>query len=255
MSRISWDEAGNRLFSAGVDRGVLYLDSGIPWTGLLSVNEAPSGSDVVPNYMDGDKFFSRRAREHFDGSIEAYTYPHEFEEYNGIYGSVTGQRRKSFDFSYRTILGNNTEGYDYGYLIHLVYNATVFPDDREHATVSSDLNPFVFKWNFRTAPTEFGRLIGSHLIINSRVVHDHTLEALEDILYGTDESDPRMPTPEEILELFESGSTLRITDHGDGTWTAEGPESAIEMISETMFMITWPSAIYLSSDTYEINSL
>lgn len=257
MTRILWDAIGSRHFSTGVDRGVLYLQngSGVPWNGLVSVNEAPSGADVVDNYYDGQKFFSRRRPEEFEATIEAFTYPLDFDEYDGRGLYVTDQVRKPFGFSYRTLLGNDLEGSDLGYLIHIVYNAITKPTPRTHKTLSSSSELNLFSWGITTSDLEIAGLRGSHLIINSTVAYPWVLETIENLLYGSAETESRLPDPQEILDLFEDGAILKITDHGDGTWTADGPDDAIVMLNATTFQITWPSAVYLSSDTYRISSL
>lgn len=257
MTRIAWDAIGSRHFSAGVDRGVLYLQngSGVPWNGLVAVNEAPSGADVVDNYYDGHKFFSRRSPEEFEATIEAFTYPVEFDEYDGRGQYATGQFRKPFGFSYRTLLGNDLEGTSLGYLIHIVYNVITKPTTRGHKTISASSELNLFSWGITTSDIEIEGLRGSHLIINSNIAYPWVLSAIENILYGSAETSSRLPDPQEIFDLFEDASILKITDHGDGSWTAEGPDEAIQMLDATSFEITWPSAVYLSSDTYRISSL
>ena len=257
MTRILWDAIGSHHFSAGVDRGVLYLQngSGVPWNGLVSVNEAPSGADVVDNYYDGQKFFARRRPEEFEATIEAFTYPVEFDEYDGRGQYVTDQVRKPFGFSYRTLLGNDIDGTSLGYLIHIVYNAITKPTARGHKTISDSSELSLFSWGITTSDIEIDGHRGSHLIINSTIAYPGVLSVIENTLYGSADTSARLPEPQEILDLFEDGAILKITDHGDGTWTAEGPDSAIQMLSATEFEITWPSAVYLSSDTYRISSL
>ena len=257
MTRILWDAIGSHHFSAGVDRGVLYLQngSGVPWNGLVSVNEAPSGADVVDNYYDGQKFFARRRPEEFEATIEAFTYPVEFDEYDGRGQYVTDQGRKPFGFSYRTLLGNDIDGTSLGYLIHIVYNAITKPTARGHKTISDSSELSLFSWGITTSDIEIDGHRGSHLIINSTIAYPGVLSVIENTLYGSADTSARLPEPQEILDLFEDGAILKITDHGDGTWTAEGPDSAIQMLSATEFEITWPSAVYLSSDTYRISSL
>lgn len=257
MTQIIWGETGTHRFSVGVDRGVLFLQNGrgIPWNGLVSVKETPSGSDVIENYIDGQKFFSRRSPEEYSATIEAFTYPLEFEEYDGIGQYATGQRRKSFGFSYRTLIGNDADGIDSGYLLHLVYDATTLPVTRKNLTVASSADPNLFSWVVTTTPREFAGNTGSHLVIDSTIAYPWVMDAIEDMLYGSSVSDPKLPSPQEVLGLFEESSILKITDHGDGTWTAEGPDSAITMLDSTVFEITWPSALYIDGVTYKISSL
>lgn len=257
MTRILWDAIGSRYFSAGVDRGVLYLQngSGVAWNGLTAVNEAPSGADVVEGYYDGVKFFSKRKVEAYEATIEAFTYPLEFEEYDGRGQYVTGQARKPFGFSYRTRLGNDVDGVDHGYLIHIIYNARVAPSTRAHRSLSSSVELTQFSWPITTTPIPMAGRIGSHLIIDTRIANDEQVANLEAILYGSAGADPMLPTAEFIIDLFEDASILKIIDHGDGTWTAEGPDEAIEMLTADLFEITWPSAVYIDAVTYQISSL
>ena len=257
MTRILWDAIGSHHFSAGVDRGVLYLQngSGVPWNGLVSVNEAPSGADVVESYYDGQKFFSRRRPEEFEATIEAFTYPLEFDEYDGRSQYSTSQVRKPFGFSYRTLLGNDVDGASLGYLIHIVYNAVTKPITRAHTTISDTSELNLFSWTITTSDVGIGGRRGSHFVINSTIAYPWVLSEIENTIYGSVETSARLPDPQEILDLFEGGSILKITDHGDGTWTAEGPDEAIQMLDATSFQITWPSAVYISSDTHRISSL
>lgn len=257
MTRILWDAIGSRYFSAGVDRGVLYLQngSGVPWNGLTAVNEAPSGADVVEAYYDGQKFFSARSVEAFEITIEAMTYPVEFDEYDGRGSYVTAQRRKPFGFSYRTRIGNDQDGFDHGYLIHLVYNALAMPTQRSRSTVADSTSLTTFSWPVVTTPREVDGRWGSHLIIDTRIAYPSAVAALEDLIYGSPETSPRLPEPSEILALFEEFAILKITNHGDGTWTAEGPDDVVSMINPTTFKIDWPSVVYLDEDTYQVSSL
>ncbi len=257
MTRILWDAIGSRHFSAGVDRGVLYLQngSGVPWNGLVNVNEAPSGADVVDNYYDGQKFFSRRQPEEYAATIEAFTHPVEFDEFDGRGRYVTDQRRKTFGFSYRTLLGNDIEGTSFGYLIHIVYDAIASPSARSHKTVSSSADLNLFSWGITTSHRELGGRSGSHLIIDSTIAYPWVIQAIEDLLYGSASTAPRLPDPQEILDLFEEGAILKIIDHGDGTWTAIGPDDVVYMTDPDTFEINWPSVVYLDEDTYQVSSL
>ena len=254
---MKWSDIGSRHFTAGLDRGVLFLQngSGVPWNGLLAVNETPSGSDVVEGYYDGLKFFSRRQVEGFSATIEAVTYPLEFDEYDGQVGKFSNQRRKMFGFSYRTLLGDDVAGLGEDYLIHIVYNATASPSQKDYKSVSSDSDLVTFSWAVDTMPQEISDRYGSHLIINTKIAYPWAVEALESLLYGSASVDSSLPSPSQVLDLFEDSAILKITNHGDGTWTAEGPDEAIIMLDATTFQITWPSAVYINSDSYTITSL
>lgn len=256
MTRILWDELGSRRFSIGVDRGVLYLQNGrgVPWNGLVSVNEAPSGADVVTGYFDGLKYFARHTVEDYSATIEAFTYPLEFDEFDGRGRYITDQSRKPFGFSYRTLLGNDVDGTEDGYLIHLVYNAVASPSTKVYNSASSDVDLVTFSWKIDTRNFDFMGLRGSHLVIDSRIAYPWLLADLESLLYGSSSNEPTLPSPEEVFDLFEEASILKITDNGDGTWTADGPEEAIQVLGD-FFTISWPSAIWLTTDTYKISSL
>lgn len=245
MTKISWDESGSREYLAGVDRGVLYPDSGVgvPWNGLTSVTERDDSS-VIESYVDGRKLRQKTEPGSFSASLQAFTYPNEFSEH------------EKFSLSYRTLIGNDIEGLEHGYKIHLVYNASVAPSSADYQTINEEISPMLFEWPIETeAITLSGVRPFSHLIVDSTIALPTTMAALEDILYGATGVDPSLPTPEELIDLFQDYSVLKITDHGDGSWTAEGPDSAISMLDATSFEITWPSAIFISSDSYKISSM
>lgn len=257
MSRLVWGETDKRLYENGVDRGVFYPlgGVGVPWNGLIAVSEAPSGADVIEIYYDGEKSVAQRQRENFSAKISAYTYPLEFEGYDGLVESRTGQRRKSFGFSYRTKVTNDSLGIEYD-LIHLVYNAAVTPSDKSYSTIGESVDAITFDWDLETVPEILpSGQTASHLVINTSIAYSWAVEALEDIIYGSAFQDARFPSIVEVLDLFENASIVRITDNGDGTWTADGPDSAVYMISATEFTINWPSAVYIDPETYIISSL
>ena len=258
MTRITWGDTGHRFFSTGVDRGVLFLQngSGVPWNGLVSVNEAPSGSDAVEAHFDGKKYHSRRSPEEFSGTIEAYTYPSEFEIFLGQAVMHTAQARTPFNFTYRTRIGNDENGVDHAYLIHIVYNALIKPTQRALQTISDSIDVATFSWDFETNPLRMGDRRGSHLIIDSRLAYPWALEELETILYGSTTTTSTLPSPEFLLQLFEDASILKVTNHGDGTVTIEGPDDIVKMIGTNLWQIgPWPSVIQIAEHTYRASSL
>lgn len=258
MTRITWGDTGHRFFSTGVDRGVLFLQngSGVPWNGLVSVNEAPSGSDVVEAHFDGKKYHSRRSPEEFSGTIEAYTYPSEFEIFLGQAVMHTAQARTPFNFTYRTRIGNDENGVDHAYLIHIVYNALIKPTQRALQTISDSIDVATFSWDFETNPLRMGDRRGSHLIIDSRLAYPWALEELETILYGSTTTTSTLPSPEFLLQLFEDASILKVTNHGDGTVTIEGPDDIVKMVGTNLWQIgPWPSVIQIAEHTYRASSL
>ena len=257
MTKLNWDAIGKRLFSVGVDRGVFYPTdtAGVSWDGLIAVQETPNESDLVEKHYDGKKFFSTQGAGSFAATIEAYSYPPEFESYAGTIGMYSNQIRKAFNFSYRTLLGNDSDGIDHGYLIHLVYNATAAPSNLTYQSENSSIEITTFSWDISTAPIKIGETYGSHLIVDTRFAYSWAVEALEELLYGNGINAPALPDPQYIIDLFDDASILKITDHGDGTWTAEGPDDAIKMLDSTSFEITWPSAVYIDNESYKISSL
>lgn len=210
MSRITWNDVGERIFEAGVDRGVLYLKNadGVPWNGLISVSESPTGGEVTPYYIDGIKYLNHVASEEFEATIEAYTYPEEFAECDGSMSVKNGlyaaqQPKKSFGLAYRTKVGNDVKGADYAYKIHLVYNATASPTDRLNATIGDTTEPFNFSWHVVTKPPNVaGVKPTANFVIDSREMPSELRRTIEDILYGSEEAEPRLPSVPELLYLF-----------------------------------------------------
>lgn len=212
MAKLKWGAAGQRFFEAGVDRGVLYVEGkpGVPWNGLVSVNEKASGGEPKGYYLDGLKYLNKSEPEEFEASVSAYTYPLEFTECdgtksisNGLY--VTQQKRKTFGLAYRSLVGNDTRGEDHGYKIHLVYNALASPSDRGYSTLGDSIDPFNFTWKITTKPAiARGSKPASHFLIDSRETPALVMTQIEDILYGTDTKDPRLPSIPELFFIFNS---------------------------------------------------
>lgn len=228
-------------YESGLDRGVFYPSSGPgePWNGLISIVEDYS-SDVKTGYIDGVKNHQRRPLGYFEGIIEAYSYPASF--FDNI---LTQKRSKTFGMSYRV---TNAKGYQ----IHLVYNVLLSPSSYLYQQQEVES----LNWNFTSFPIPIPTVARSaHVVIDVPDAYSWTVTAIEDILYGTDAAAARLPLPEEVFEVFEENSILRIIDHGDGTWTAIGPDEVIQMLDATTFEITWPSAIYIDAVSYTISSL
>lgn len=216
MAKLVWDKVGDRRYETGVDRGVLYPSGGVgvPWNGLISVAENPSGGGAQPYYADGRKYINDTAPEEFNGTIEAYTYPDEFAACDGTRslrpGLLVGQQRRSlFNLSYRTKVGNDTNGVDHAYKIHLVYNALASPTEKSYSTMSDDPEALTFSWEFTTTPVIVGPGFKptAHITINSARIPKAILTAIEDQLYGTASTAATMPTPAQLLEFF-SGSVV-----------------------------------------------
>lgn len=219
MTRLQWAQAGERRFETGVSRGVLYLqnvglyDEGYAWSGLVTVTESPSGAESNKQYADNGVYLNLVSAEEFGGTIEAYHYPPEFEQCDGTKSPVAGvtvgqQTRRPFGFSYQTRVGNDTESTDYGYKIHLVYNATAAPSEKAYGTINDSPEAITFSWELSTIPLEVGTVDGVEykptaiLTIDSTKVDADALSALEDILYGTQAQNPRLPLPAEVIALF-----------------------------------------------------
>ena len=219
MAKIEWDAIGERFYETGVDHGVLYRQSGdnnygtgVPWNGLTSVNEEPSGAEPSPLYADNIKYLNLMSTEEFGGTIEAYTYPDEFAECDGTAQPVPGitvgqQPRKQFGFSYRTLVGNDTQGQDLGHKLHLVYNALAAPSAKNYQTVNDSPEAIAFSWTFSTTPVTIeGMKPTATLTFDSREIGAENMAQLEAILYGDDTTEPRLPFPNELIAMF-GGST------------------------------------------------
>ena len=240
MTKIAWETLPG--IETGVDRGVIYplVGPGVAWNGLTAVGENPGQNEEKVRYIDGVRTNLRRNRGEFSGSIEAYTYP------DALYENVLVQKRaQTFGMSYRIAAGDS-------YRLHLVYNVVIVPTDRNY----KQRDPETFVWNFSTLPVDIPQAGQSaHLILDGTMAYSWVMADLEEILYGTATTDPRLPTPQEVWDLVEAGSILMVTDHGDGTFTITGPDDAITMLSSTTFEVTWPSVINIDANTYQISSL
>lgn len=217
MSKLIWDKASEHFYETGVSETALYLqktdgkyDKGTAWNGITGVTESPSGADATDLYADNIKYLSLRAAETFGGTIEAYTYPDEFAECDGSKEIVPGvyagqQSRKAFGLAYKTILGNDTAGNDFGYKLHLVYGATVNPSEKAYATVNDSPEAITFSWEFSTVPAEVaadGFKPTSLITIDSTKIDKEKLKTLEEKLYGTNDTEPTLPTPDEVFSLL-----------------------------------------------------
>ena len=215
MSKLVWDNTGERQYETGLKKGVLYpidesgvYSKGFAWNGLTAVTESPSGAESNPLYADDIKYLDLRSVEEFGGTIEAYMYPDEFAECDGSAELVTGvkigqQKRKMFGLCYRTIVGNDVKGDDYGYKLHLVYGALASPSERAFATVNDSPEAVTMSWEFTTTPVSVkGFRPTAHLEIDSNKANAEKLAALEAILYGTEEVEARLPLPDEIATLM-----------------------------------------------------
>ncbi len=219
MPKIEWDKPGERFYETGVDRGVLYVQDntgayplGVPWNGLTAVTKSPSGAEATPQYADNMKYLNLVSAEEFGATIEAFTYPTEFEECDGSAvvapGVIVGQqRRKTFGFCYRTLIGNDIEGTDLGYKLHLVYGALAAPTEKAYNTVNDSPEAMPLSWEITTTPAAIGKVgavdykPSATMVIDSREVDSADLLALEEMLYGGT-AVAKLPTPAEVIALL-----------------------------------------------------
>jgi hypothetical protein len=220
MTALAWDQTGERLFETGVDRGVLYIPDesgdyveGFAWNGLTTVTESPSGAEANPQYADNVKYLTLMSAEEFGATIEAYTYPDEFGQCDGTAepspGVKLGQQvRRQFGLAYRTKVGNDLDGSDHGYKLHLVYGALAAPSEKAYATINDSPEAITFSWELTTYPIQVGGYKPTaQIVIDSTQVNAGHLTALEGILYGGATDDPRLPLPNEIVTIFGTGET------------------------------------------------
>lgn len=259
MTALVWDKAGERIYQTGVDRGVLYLKDGtaVVWNGITGVDEG-NNSDLKSYYLDGVKFLESVTPGDFVGKLTAFTYPDEFDQVNGIASSGNGlnyyeQPPKSFNLTYRTLIGNDVTE-DFGYKIHLFYNLLSVPDSMAFSSKKNPAAPSEFTWSLTgTPPIISGHRPTVHISIDSRDTDPPILAAIENILYGNDDVAARFPTIDELEAIFGTYGFLIIIDNGNGTWLAvDTGDQYISMLDDTTFQIDHANAVYLDSDTYEI---
>lgn len=215
MARLTWDNIGERLFETGIQKGVVYplndeneYTGGEAWNGLVSIAESPSGAEPTALWANDTKYGELLSTEEFGGTIEAYTYPDAFAKCDGSAELAPGVRvrqqvRKTFGMTYRSGLANDTEGTEYGYIIHLVYGCKASPSEKTNSTINDSPEANTMSWEFTTTPVSVtGHKSTSHIEIDSTKVDATKLTALEDILYGTDNEEPRLPLPDEVKTLF-----------------------------------------------------
>ena len=214
MAAITWDIQGERVYETGVDRGVLYVQNngvyggGVAWNGLTAVNESPSGAEPTPLYADNIKYLNLMSAEEFSATIEAYTYPDEFADCDGLSEIADGvqigqQNRKSFGFVYRTLVGNAQSGTEAGYKLHFVYGCLASPSEKAYATVNDSPEGVTFSWTINTTPVPVdGGKPTSTMTVDSRKVHKDKLKMLEDVLYGSSNAAPKLLLPNEVAALI-----------------------------------------------------
>lgn len=217
MPVLTWDSLGERFYETGVDRGVLYIadssgvyDAGYAWNGLVSVTESPSGAESTAQFADNIKYLNLVSAEEFSATIEAFTYPEEFGQCDGSASPQEGiligqQQRKMFGLCYRTLVGNDVDGQEYGYKLHLIYGAQAAPTEKAYSTVNDSPEPITFSWEISTTPmTVTGYKPTSVITIDSAKVDAGALADLEELLYGTSGAVASLPTPSEVIALFDA---------------------------------------------------
>ena len=219
--KLIWDQIGEKKFETGVDRAVLYpingsaYPKGVAWNGITSISESPDGGDAQDFYADNIKYGSLRGAENFNGTVECYTYPDEWKACDGRAELLPGvtvaqQNRKAFGLSYRTLIGNDTELLDAGYVIHLIYNATASPSEKQRQTVNESPEAQTFSYEFKTTPVPVTAVNNmkatSHIEIDSTKVTAAQLTAIENILYGSGSTEARLPLPDEVFTILSSAT-------------------------------------------------
>lgn len=215
MAKIVWDESGKRLYETGVKNGVLYLQNesgtytkGVAWNGLTAVTESPSGAEATPLYADDIKYLELFSAEEFGATIEAYTYPEEFEACDGSASLGTGvtigqQDRKTFGLCYRTVLGNDVKSNEYGYKLHLIYGAKAAPSEKGYQTINDSPEAITFSWEVTTTPVNVaGFKPTASVTIDSTKIDATKLKTIEDMLYGTESVEAKLPLPDELKTIL-----------------------------------------------------
>ena len=215
--KLVWDKTGERIYETGIDRGVLYVQNsdgsypkGVVWNGLISVSESPSGAEPESLWADNMKYINLMSAEEFGATIECYTYPDEFAECDGSAELAPGvliaqQNRKTFGLCYRTIVGNDVDSNNHGYKLHLIYGAMASPSEKGYSTVNDSPDAITFSYELTTTPVNVeGFKPTACLTINSTKVDADKLAALEAMLYGSAETEAKLPLPDEIAALFKA---------------------------------------------------
>lgn len=248
MTRLQWDLAGQRRFETGVDHAVLYkpnaqgvYNNGWAWNGIVSCTESPSGAEASAQYADNIKYLNMVSAEEFGATLEAFTYPDEFAECDGYAVPVSGitlgqQPRKSFGLSYRTKIGNDLDQ-NAGYKLHLIYGALAAPSEKGYTTVNDSPEAITFSWELSTTPVNVpGYSATASVTVDSTEVDATALAALETILYGTDGVDPRLPSPEEVVALFEG--TVTVATPTEPTYDSGTKTITIPVVTGVVYKIS-----------------
>jgi len=262
LAVLEWDKTGERLYEIGVDRGVLYLQDGsaVAWNGLRGVEESYD-RETAAFYIDGVKYLQRMTPGDFTGHLRAYTYP---EEFDAVLGSAEaaqgmfyhGQPPKPFHLSYRTRIGNDLDGIEHGYKLHVLYNIMAQADTMTFNTLEENITPAEFGWALTGVPvSREGYRPVVHISIDSTKAHPEIISTVESILYGTSDVNPRLPDVDEITGLMEMYGSFVVIDNGDGTWTGvDLANQFVTMDSPTQFTVNNVDASYSDTDTYTVST-
>lgn len=265
MAKLQWNSVGDRRYEAGIDRGVLYLpeeENAVPWNGLTSVDEV-SDTTVEPLYFNGVKYFDYTTRGDYKGTLKAFTYPKEFELFDGVLESpdngifITGQIPKGvFHLSYRTMIGNDIDGITSGYKIHVLYNLTAKPSNKTYRTLGVNETAFEFAWELSSVPVEaFNLRPTSHIIFDTTKMHEIAIYEVERALYGTETTVPKVLSVDEFENMSSTAADIVVVDHGDGTWSATSSDYYIKRnLGAGQFAIKEADALYLTPEKYALSS-
>lgn len=262
MAALTWDKTGERFFETGIDRGVIYLDDkAVVWNGLTSVEEQPN-VESTPYYLDGVKYLHRQVSGGFSAKVKAFTYPEEFDLLNGVEDLGNGllyydQETKAFNMSYRTRVGNDLNGSDHAYKIHVLYNVIAAPDPYSYESIQGDsVQPVEMSWSLSGTPISVsGHKSTCHIAIDTRYADPQVVPYLESVLYGSETADAFLPDIEILSGMLSEFGSLIIIDNGDGTWTAlDLAGTYITMNDPTTFTIDNANAVYSDASTYTIST-
>lgn len=275
MAVLTWDAPGSRYYETGVDHGVLYIpdstgaySNGVAWNGLTAVTEKPTGAEANAMYADNIKYLNLYSVEQFSATIEAYTYPDEWNQFDGLvtpspgYNGVTvgQQARKSFGLSYRTRIGNDLVADDFGYKLHLMYGAVASPSERAYATVNETPEPITFSWEVTTtavAVSTIGTTVfrpTSLLTIDSTKVNASALSQLTALLYGTSSANPQLPSPDTILSLIASAPSATMVTPTMPTFTAAGGQTTIPTVTGVVYKLASTGATLTNGSSVVLGS-
>lgn len=259
MTALVWDRKEDKRFEAGVDRGVLFLEdgSGVPWNGLTAIEEKAANS-VEAIYFDGVKFNDLVTVGDWSGVIRAITYPDEFVQFEGVGEDQSGvqvhnQPQGRFHLCYRSLIGNADGQFEH-YKLHLLWNLTALPSQKQYETLNDDIDPMEFEWSVTAIPEDIENFRPTaHIVLDTRKIDPWLLQDIESILYGDDDSNSKLPSLKGLTTFIRKWDRLIIVDNNDGTWTAISQRPGIiEMVTPDEFKITADNILYLDADTYKI---